>query len=312
MKINHGSRLDFTREFYAINVKEDGTLDIKIQKLNIFQRLLRTVFGAYSSTIWNATKSIKLIQSSPEAWKKINETITDPTVFKSVFKCEKIAQDQFPITSALPAKSIPDERPAPTTMSGWKKFGREQLQAQLNEIGLEFKESIEKGDCFFDSFAYLLTKLRGDKQYAAQDIRNDIAHYLKREDIPHDKYKKLLKLNRVDANTYDKYRENIKLSASAVYDPIWGDNLAIQIVCDLYDVHITIHSVLMLETTLFETLEGGQYEDFPYTSAPDQKILVCTKLIDKSFRAKSHDAKTVDIAHIEYGPWAHFLPVIKK
>lgn len=301
MQINHGNRFDFTREFYAINVKENGDVDIQVVELTIFQRIFRSLFGAYSNTIWNERKFNQLTDKAKEI---VRSTIKDPDVFKSVFKVAKVSQPHF--------SQVASERPAPASMSSWKKFGREQLQAELNKIGLQFKESIEKGDCFFDSFAYLLTTLRKDKQYTAQDIRTDIANYLKRDDVPHDKYKALLKQNRVDTNSYEKYKENISRCASEGYDPIWGDDLAIQIVCDLYGVNVTVHSTLMLEATLLDTLEGGQYEDFPFIDAADHKILVCTKLIDKSFKGKNPKAETVHIAHIENGPWAHFLPVIKK
>ncbi len=258
MKINHGNKTDFYREFLSVDIKKDGTVDLKVRTLNIVQRALRYLFGAYSNTIWNESKSKKLMDQHPKAWQEIKSSIESPDLFKSVFKIDKASKSALSATSTINASShpsasakkiTPQERSAPESMSGWKQFGREQLQSQLAEIGLQFKESTEKGDCFFDSFAYLLTALRGDKQYTAQDVRTDISNYLQRKDVPHASYQKLLKANLVDGNTYEAYRENISKCATKDHDPIWGDDLAIQIVSDLYNVNINVYSSHMIPVT---------------------------------------------------------------
>lgn len=333
MNITHASRTSFYREFYAIDVKKDGTLDLRIRTLNIFQRALRCLFGVYSNTIWNQSKSTDLKNRYPNGWKTVEDSIVDPTVFSNVFK---IPHSQTTVPSDRPAlfpisgrkevgldqlqrqskKIIPKERPAPGSMSNWKEFGRKQLQMQLMEIGLKFKESTEKGDCFFDSAAYLLTLLRGDKQYTAQDVRRDISDFLKSKDVPHDTYRKLLSSTHVDGHSYESYCENIGKSATKGYDPIWGDNLAIQIVCDMYNVNVNIHSVHLLEATRLDLLDGGQYEDFAYVSSEDNKILVCTKIVPNNFAPNPErpnstaTEKTINFARIENGPWAHFLPAV--
>lgn len=93
MNINHATPLSFYREFYAVDVKTDGTLDLHVRVLNIFQRILRYLFGAYNNTLWNQQKSTQIKQQHPEEWKKIEDKILSRVVFKQVFKIDKDIED---------------------------------------------------------------------------------------------------------------------------------------------------------------------------------------------------------------------------
>ncbi len=303
MEITHGHRFDFNRDFYAVEVSKDGQVDIKIQKLNIFQRALRYLFGAYSSTIWSQSKSEALKAQNPKAWKQIEAHIENGDVFKSVFKVEKTSERHLPKQQQA-ASSKP-----PKASSSWKDFGKEQLQKELQAIGFTCGESIENGDCFFDSCAQLLTKATG-KAHTAESIRADIAKYLKREDIPHERYQKLLKANQIDVSSYEEYKKNIGNPAKEVPAPIWGDDLAIQIVCDLYRVKMDVHAAFLLDVALIDTLEEGQYEGYDYYFNPaTHSTLVSTKLDTKEFRPSGGESKmTLHVAHTQYGPWGHFMP----
>ena len=104
MQINHGHRGDFQRQFFAVNVDKAGDVQIRVRTLNIFQRVLRYVFGAYKDTIWNKSKSSELKEKNPTAWKKIEAEISDSTMFKKVFKIEKTFGNK---TSGKPQNSIP-------------------------------------------------------------------------------------------------------------------------------------------------------------------------------------------------------------
>jgi hypothetical protein len=89
MDIKHSTILSLYREYYAVDVKVDGTLHLHSRILNIFQRVFRYFFGAYDNTIWTEKKSTRISQLYPEAWKKIEKQIINSSVFQKVFKIPK-------------------------------------------------------------------------------------------------------------------------------------------------------------------------------------------------------------------------------
>ncbi len=86
MKIDHASTFSFNREFYSVDFNQAGEPELHSRILNIFQRVLRFLFGAYSDTIWNQKKSTELSKKFPDAWKAIENQIVDDDLFEKVFK----------------------------------------------------------------------------------------------------------------------------------------------------------------------------------------------------------------------------------
>jgi hypothetical protein len=214
-----------------------------------------------------------------------------------------------------PSKKIePTKRPMPKTMSPWKEFLRTQLAIQLEKIGLQFEESYENGDCFFDAVAYQLTHIYGDKQYTAKDVRVAISEHLKKagsED--HQRYGKMHKGD-VDS-TYEHFCSEIHKSAEEFKDagsPIWGNTLTAQIIADIYKIDVKVWSASLISITLLETLEGNMYEGFEYIEIQKANPEVCTILDDRTFHPhdKTGNGKSIQLAAIDRHTWGHWLPLL--
>lgn len=90
-------KVTFNKEYYTTNINIDShnnkRLEIKKITLNIFQRALRFLFGAYSQTIWTAKKSENLRTDFAKKWKEIEAEVKEATIFKKIFKIEKRVEE---------------------------------------------------------------------------------------------------------------------------------------------------------------------------------------------------------------------------
>ena len=86
-----GIRITFNKDYYATIIKIDTEnkkqLEIKKITLNIFERAC-FFFGLYG-TIWTAQKSDDFRLNFAADWKKVEDEVTEATIFKKIFKIER-------------------------------------------------------------------------------------------------------------------------------------------------------------------------------------------------------------------------------
>lgn len=181
---------------------------------------------------------------------QVNLEGKDPLLSEQAIRVQALAT-----TPSLPLSPIQSKPKPPANIVPWKGFMRTELQKQLAEMGLKFEEAEDDGDCFFTTVAHLMSLLKR-QNYTKQNIRNACKDFLK--DYEGNTYKKLLEQD-VEGFSYEKFCNNIGLCKEDFTKngaPIWGNNATTQLIADIFQVKVEIHSITMYEVDLHDLSNG--------------------------------------------------------
>lgn len=81
LDINHAKQLNYNREFCELEVNQ-SELTLKVKSLNIFQRILRVLFGTYHTTIWTQKKIDHLADAYPKDTQKIIDLVETLNLYR--------------------------------------------------------------------------------------------------------------------------------------------------------------------------------------------------------------------------------------
>jgi hypothetical protein len=213
-------------------------------------------------------------------------------------------------------KPVATMKPRPPTdkMVDWKQFIYRNLSKDLEAMGLTFGGAEERGDCFFDAVAQLITIKTGlphTKQMIRQSIQEHLSTY------KGDRYSKLLNGN-VEEHSYKDFCEKIGICAEDTSAPIWGNNVTAQAVADIYGIVVRVHRLTVVQLSLFESMDDtySAFEKHRYTIGGNEIIVeICSKMDEENaqvFKPESGATKgVIQLACAERGPWGHFVPVVE-
>ena len=202
-----------------------------------------------------------------------------------------------------------------STMVKWKQMMSCGLDKGLAPLRMQHGFAEESGDCFFDSVAQVLNKIRPGENHTKQSVRLKLKEHLPQ--CQDNRYEQLLRGN-ADGYRYPDFCERIGDCVEDIKQgaPIWGNNVTLQLVADAYHVNIETHSVMTFELSLMESM-NDQWENFEkhqYTRGESEIIVeVCTELDTNEFHPDQGDAvETIHLGNMSRGPWGHFVPVFPR
>lgn len=203
-----------------------------------------------------------------------------------------------------------------STMVDWKQVLYRGLQKGLIEIDRTHGFAEESGDCFFDSVAQVLNKVDGRGTHTKQSVRLRLEQQLL--ECPDNRYEEMLREN-IDGYTYRDFCENIRKCVEDYRDggaPIWGNKTCLQLVADVYQVKIEVHSTMAFELSLMESLDEqwNDFEKYQYNRGENEIVVEVPTIVDTSeFNPREGRTRaTVELGNMARGPWGHFVPVFPR